>query len=242
MLAAVKAVLELLAIGTGLYAAHLCVILVHEAGHALAAQMLGSQCNRIIVGPFNFDRKDGFSVRLRWNEFLTGSVHYQFRSVPGVGAAARAFGVYFAGPLFSLLFSILASDFTPSKGATSELVGVAVFDSALIGVLSLIPARKGIRTTDGHKMWSLIFSVKRRRRLLFLLSIQARIDELKQRCKGESFPALLKATNELIHQTEEIPELRSETKWMTLLLKIQARAIEGISNHTGSQDVVSESS
>jgi hypothetical protein len=152
MMPAFQTAVEFCAIGLAIYALHLCVILVHEAGHAVAARMLGFECSRICVGPFSFDRKDGFAIRFRWNEFLTGSVLAQFRSVPGARAVMRAFGTFCAGPIFSLLFSFLASVLAPSRGVSSELAGLVILDSVLIGVLTLVPARNGIRTTDGYKI------------------------------------------------------------------------------------------
>src|SRR5258708_19545557 len=149
--------LKSIVIALGLYSLHMCVIIVHEAGHAFAAEAVGFECIGIRVGPVKYDRPDGIFIRFRWSHLLDGLVLAQFRSIPEVRAVARAFGMFSAGPVFSLLFCGLAAHLSPSHGLGSEVAGFTMIDSGLVAVLTLNPGRKGITETDGYKMWTLAF-------------------------------------------------------------------------------------
>jgi hypothetical protein len=139
----------------------LLAVAVHELGHAWAGQWLGFRFYWLTVGPFRWERQ-GESIRFRWNTHLYAAGGLVL-SVPTDDRKLRSRYMAFtaAGPLASLLWAALALGAyhllpAPGKWPLGVLaLGISGSVSALIGVLTLVPVRRGGIATDGSRLLSL---------------------------------------------------------------------------------------
>ena len=219
------------AIGIGgiasLYALHLFVILVHEFGHGIAAYLLGLRSNEIAVGPFVWKRDKGTSLARQFTHMLGGHVQAQFASLPP--AAWKAFLFVAAGPILSAGLALAMAPLADYSRVGSVIPIIVMLDSAFVAFVCLIPTRlPGGRTSDGHKLWALLFSRNKRERLLYMLSVRAQGEVLKQHWHRREFQAVLRIVDQMLGYSREDPSLMANAKWQTALGKLRVAALKGV--------------
>jgi hypothetical protein len=130
-------------------------IVIHEGGHYLAGIALGQCCRRFVVGPVEVARRAGrwtarwIPIRQAGLVDLVPSTFDRFRlrravSVAGGPVASLAAGLVFTG------LSLRAA--TPSP----FWIWNCCAQWCLIGVLGLLPMRRGTARSDGYLLWELI--------------------------------------------------------------------------------------
>jgi hypothetical protein len=128
----------------------------HELGHVVGGQWVGSRFLYLVVGPLQLSRGvGGYRLKVQksrsWFGGLAASLPVGPRRV-----RARRFITIAAGPLASLLLTLLALSFLPAVTARSNSVAHALFFLSLIAALtflgSLIPYRFAGMMTDGLQM------------------------------------------------------------------------------------------
>jgi len=148
------------------------LVLIHELGHLFGALLVGFRFNYIRVGPLRIERSG--KISLQWTR------HNLASGMTGAGAVSRRalkwrFCLYlFAGPIANLIVAFCAFKIMPRSNSLAAAVGLAVFlGSTFMGLVNLFPARAGAQMLDGLKIWILLFTRKRRDRLLLLLTFAA---------------------------------------------------------------------
>jgi len=150
----------------------LACILVHELGHVLGDLLVGFRFNYIRVGPLRVDRGGRVSWLWTWRGLTSGATSSypvsrsglrwkRFTSV-AAGPAANFGAAYFASKILPENNSILA-------GACFFFVGL----SSLFGLINMLPFGTAEPVSDGLQLWILLFSKKRRDRLLLILGFVA---------------------------------------------------------------------
>jgi hypothetical protein len=130
-------------------------ILIHESGHYLAGVALGQCCRRIVIGPVELARRAG-RWSLRWIaiqraglvDFVPSTfVHFRMRRAICVAG----------GPVASLLAGLVFVALS-LHAATSSLFWIWSYSVqwSLVGLLGLLPVRRGDARSDGHLLWELI--------------------------------------------------------------------------------------
>jgi hypothetical protein len=230
---AIRTLAELLAIGIGAYSLHLVAILAHEAGHAVAGRIAGFACTRIEVGPFFWSSKDGFGFRLRFVRLLSGKVQAHFRNMPRSAATLRCVVFATGGPLASFAVAALAALLGAYVHVWPAVATILMVDSGLIAVFTLLPGRSGGYTTDGMKVWLLLFSgSKKRHRLIHMYTLQTRIEELRRVWTDRNFPEALKITDDLIEASQSLLNLtdNDRQKMLDALGRFRGAALRGIAD------------
>ena len=152
-----------------LYTVLLLCILVHELGHLLAGTLVGFRLIYIRVGPLRIEHTGRLSWHWTWRALTSGATASY--PVSQWGVRWRLFADVAGGPAANLASAFLVHMLLPD--GSSVLIGAGflfVGLSTLIGVMNLLSFRSGEPVPDGLQLWILLFSRKRRERLIFLLS------------------------------------------------------------------------
>jgi hypothetical protein len=147
-------------------------VLVHELGHLVGGLLIGFRFNYIRIGPLRIERSGKFNWRWSWR-FLGGGA----TSALPVSRSAlrwRLFLFVAAGPAASLACALYVFKIMPRNNSMGAAVGLGfVVISTLMGFTNLLPLQRKGTMLDGLKLWILLFSKRRRERLIFLLTFVA---------------------------------------------------------------------
>jgi len=193
----------------GLSLLFLGAVLVHECGHAAAAILFGFRIMGVKVGPIQIKQPNFWPLVWSRKAPLSGFVQVQFRAMPGASAKWQIIGFVLGGPIanFSLVF--IALPFFRGETGVANLVSIFTLVSALVGISQLIPFRVKERTSDGAKLFSLLFIKRKRDELLFLFSVRARIDEIQVLVQAGEPQQALSKMEDFVRTAESTPSLPS---------------------------------
>ena len=187
----------------------LAAVLIHEAGHAAAAVLLGFRVIAVRVGPFQIKRPKSWNWTLSRNDVLSGFVQAQFRELPGRWARWRCLAFFLAGPFANIGPALLTAPLLRGDSAAANLLSLFMLVSALVGTANLIPFRtRGIRS-DGAKICQLLFTRKKRDEMLFLFSFKSRLEEISVLYGAGQFHQAFGKVEELVENCNAIPSLQS---------------------------------
>jgi hypothetical protein len=167
-----------------LAAVWMLLVLIHEVGHLIGGLLAGFRLNQIRIGPFTIERSGKITQHWTWHNLASGATH----AVPLSRSALRwRFCFYFvAGPAANLITAFCAFKIMPRNNSLAAALGLAVFlGSTFMGFANLLPARAKTQMLDGLKIWILLFTKKRRDRMLLLLTFA--VDA--RRCDFKAFMA-----------------------------------------------------
>lgn len=150
-----------------------------------------------------------------------GSVFSQLRALPGPGTCRRYFLLVLAGPAANLISALAVLPFILNGSAISGICAIFAIASILIGLLQFVPVRTGPHTSDGAKLFLLLFSKKRRNGFLFLLSFSVRVEEIDNLLRARQFEDALRKSNEMISTLQKIPNVVLEPEFWQRLLKLR---------------------
>ncbi len=131
------------------------MVTAHEAGHWVAGQAVGWRGLRFRIGPLGLERaSNGWKIRsIKWD--LGGGVVFAPLSLTGYRRADAIFTA--GGPLASALFA--AACCGVAWFATNGIVFwlfATMAQWSWLGILSLVPLRKGLASSDGYWLWQLM--------------------------------------------------------------------------------------
>ena len=184
-------------------------IFVHECGHAAAALLCGLQITGVKVGPVHFTPPKSWSFSWSQRGPLAGFVQVQFRKLPVAWARWKIVFFVLGGPLANFCFILIAMPFFRGDTGFANLVMLFTLFSVFVGALQLIPFKTLGRTSDGAKLWVLLFDRKKREELIFLFTLRARIDEIKVLSQAGQPQAALSKMEQLVSTAENIEGLPS---------------------------------
>jgi hypothetical protein len=130
-------------------------ILIHESGHYLAGAALGQCCRRFVIGPVELARRAG-AWTVRWIGIrraglvdFVPSTFVRFRRRRAICVAGGPVASLLAGLVFALL---------SFHAQTSSLFWIWSYSVqwSLVGLLGLLPMRRGDARSDGYLLWELI--------------------------------------------------------------------------------------
>ena len=148
------------------------LVLIHEVGHLLGGLLVGFRFNYIRVGPLTIDRSGKITQHWTWHDLASGLT--LATPVSGTGLRWRYCLHIAAGPAANLITAFCAFKIMPRNNSLSVAVGLAIFlGSTFMGLVNLFPARVRTQMLDGLKIWILLFTRKRRDRMLLLLTFSA---------------------------------------------------------------------
>ena len=148
------------------------LVLIHEVGHLVGGVLVGFRLNYIRIGAFTIERSGKITRHWTWHNLTSGET----RAVPVSRSAFRwRFCLYFvAGPAANLITAFVALRIMPRNNSLAAAVGLAFFlGSTFMGFVNLLPARAKTHMLDGLKISILLFTKKRRDRMLLLLTFAA---------------------------------------------------------------------
>ncbi len=130
-------------------------ILIHEGGHYLAGITLGQYCRRFVVGPVELARRAG-GWTVRWIPLRRAGL---VDLVPSTfdGFRPRRAACVAGGPVASLAAG-LAFTVLSLRAGTPNLYWIwsCCAQWSLVGVLGLLPVRRGPACSDGYLLWELV--------------------------------------------------------------------------------------
>lgn len=123
-------------------------VLVHECGHWAAGAAVGLRCRRFVLGPIEWAAGAGWSVR-RWRQ--AGGVEMA-ESTRGRRAVCIA-----GGPMASLTAGLAFVALSQHAGSATWFWGWSLCAQwAFVGLLGVVPIRRGSRRSDGLLLWELL--------------------------------------------------------------------------------------
>jgi hypothetical protein len=131
------------------------LVAAHESGHWVAGEAVGWRGLRFRIGPLGLERaSNGWRIRwIKWD--LGGGVVFAPHSLMGYRRADTIFTA--GGPAASALFA--AACCGVAWFATNRMVFwlfATMAQWSWLGVLSLVPLRKGLASSDGYWLWQLM--------------------------------------------------------------------------------------
>jgi len=151
-----------------IYLLVLTVISFHEVGHCLAGLLVGLEFDDIRVGPLALDRYKKISWNWNWWTISTGHAGMLPKGGPLLPLRLAVFIV--GGPLANAAIGVLSLRVMP-RGDSAFLGFVELFAaiSFLVAFVNLIPLQRSGFSSDGMRLWMLLFS-RKRKRWIFLLN------------------------------------------------------------------------
>ena len=155
-----------------IFALWMLSILVHELGHLVGGLLIGFRFNYVRIGPLRVERSGKVTWEWTWRFLGTGATS----TLPASRSALRWRLCLFvaAGPAASLVSAFCVFKIMPRNNSMGAAVGLGfVVVSTLMGFTNLLPIQRGGTLLDGLKLWILLFSKRRRERLIFLVTFVA---------------------------------------------------------------------
>lgn len=181
----------------GLCIFSLAAVLIHEAGHAVAALLFGFEIVAMRVGPGDLIAGKRWSWSLNKGRWDYGFVRVQFRKHPGPWAALRCFLFLIGGPLANLCLAVLLALFSSGESFAGRVCGYLMIACILLGIGNLIPFKSKLGLTDGGKLLSILFRPKWREDFVFRLSLTARVAEIVALSRIHKFHEAIQEVDEL---------------------------------------------
>src|SRR5882724_423350 len=148
------------------------LVLIHELGHLVGGLLVGFRFEYIRIGPFTIERSGKVTQHWTWHDLASGMT--LARPVSRTALKWRFFVYFAAGPAANLITAYCAFKLMPRNNSLAAAIGLAIFlGSIFMGFVNLVPARARTQMLDGLKIWILIFTRKRRDRMLLLLTFAA---------------------------------------------------------------------
>jgi len=124
-------------------------IIIHECGHWAAGAALGLRCRRFVAGPVEWRRGGGW--RLRWPLRQAGGIDM------GPSTRAQRALCVAGGPLASLTAGLVCLALARAASTSAWYWGWS-FSAlwALVGLVGIVPMRRGERRSDGLLLWDLL--------------------------------------------------------------------------------------
>ena len=219
--AVIPSIVMLAGLFLGFSAYVLAAVLVHEAGHILGGLLCGFRIIALKVGPVQLQLPHPWQWTLSRKRFLDGSVQAQFRKVPGLWSKWQSFGFLLGGSLANFCAALLIIPFAIRDTVSANVFALFILASAFVGVAQLIPFKVIGRLSDGAKLYSLLFNNTKREELIFLLSLRARVDEVRMLFRDRRYQEVFNKIEELISGTERIPSFRVDAHAMEKLFKLR---------------------
>ena len=152
-----------------LAAVWMLLVLIHEVGHLVGGWLVGFRFNSIRVGPFTIERSGKITQRWTWHDLASGLT--LARPVSGTALRWRYCFYFVAGPAANLITAFCAFKIMPRNNSLPAAIGLAVFlGSTFMGFVNLLPVRAKTQMLDGLKIWILLFTKRKRDRMLLLLT------------------------------------------------------------------------
>jgi len=156
------------------------LVLIHEVGHLVGGLLVGFRFSYIRVGPFTIERSGKITQHWTWRDLASGRT--LARPVSRTALKWRLCFYFVAGPAANLMTAFCAFKIMPRNNSLPAAIGLAIFlGSTFMGFVNLLPTRAKTQMLDGLKISILLFTKKRRDRMLLLLTfgIDARRDDFK---------------------------------------------------------------
>jgi hypothetical protein len=148
------------------------LVLIHELGHVVGGSLVGFRFNYIRIGPFTIDRSGKITQHWTWHVLASGQT--LAKPVSGTALKWRYCFYFVAGPAANLITAFCVFKIMPRNNSLPAAIGLAIFlGSILMGFVNLLPVRIKTQMTDGRRIWILLFTRKRRDRMLMLLTFAA---------------------------------------------------------------------
>ena len=196
-------------------------VLVHEAGHAVAAVLCGLRIMAVQVGPIEFTQNKSLrSVRPRFG-VLSGFVQVHFRKVPGRWAAWQCAAFIVAGPLANLCPALVVVPLLRSDSVAANIGFLFLLVSVFFGTVQLIPFRTRGARSDGANLFLLLFSKRKRAEIVFLRSFLAHTDEVFTLYRAGQITSACDKAEILIRNCNAIPDLGSNADLMNRLANLR---------------------
>jgi len=150
------------------YIGYLLLASIHEAGHYLAGRACGFKILEFRVGIFRWEEAPGWGLTWKWPEPFSGAVK-GVPNKPDRWLRFRFLLFILAGPAFNILagVAVLGPTDRSTLNGTLALLSMA---SILMGLLNLLPMRKGKRKSDGFQIVDAIFGGQNFRRVRFAVT------------------------------------------------------------------------
>ena len=146
----------------------------------------------------------------------------QFRELPGTHGTLRAIGFIAGGPILNVLAAFVMLPLAIYGTALGNLCGVFLGMSLLLAAVSMLPHRIGMNTSDGSKLFSLLFNRAKRDEILFSLSIGVRLEEIVDLCRARQFEEGLKKTDSLLQRAALIRLFPADSEFQQRLRRLKA--------------------
>jgi hypothetical protein len=199
----------------------LAAILVHEAGHILGGLLCGFRITTVKVGPIRCCLTRPIQCTWHWNRFFPGRVGGQFRKMPGPWAVMQCFGFLIAGSFINICIALLVLPLAVRDTVAANVFAFFILTSMFFGVAQLIPFEAKEMRSDGAKIMSLLFDKAKRSDMIFLLSLRARVDEVRKLIAGHRVQEAIGKIEELIDGYERIPALKEGLQGTEKLCKLR---------------------
>jgi hypothetical protein len=196
-------------------------VLVHEAGHAVAAVLSGLQIIAVRVGPIEIKRPKSLQWAFSRDSFLSGFVQVQFRKVPGRWAGWQCAAFILAGPLANFCPALLVLPLLHSNSVAANIGSLFLFVSVFVGAMQLIPLRTQENWSDGAKLCLLLFSKRKRAEIVFFHSFLVHIDEVFTLYKAGQIPSACDKAEILITKCNATSGIGSNADLMNRLTKLR---------------------
>ncbi len=199
----------------------LAAVLVHEAGHIVAGLLCGFRITAVKVGPVELQLPHSWRWTLRHTTFLNGFVRVQFCKVPGPDGRWRCVGFLLGGSLANVGAAIVTVPFSHGYTDWANVIRYFILISGVVASVQLVPFEALGTRSDGSKLWSLFFSKTERDKLIFLLSLRARGDEVKALYRDRRPQEALDKVEKWISTYENIPSMAADPEGMRRLLNLR---------------------
>ncbi|HLK53483.1 MAG TPA: M50 family metallopeptidase [Candidatus Angelobacter sp.] len=181
-----------------LFAVAVMAIIVHELGHFFAGKSAGFRFRYICIGPIQLDHSFKLSYSRNRGTSRLGAVSFfpgEMRNHPW-----KHMLMVIAGPAANIVCAIVF--LLPFDKSFFLIIFAGI--SAYLGIINLVPSRRGSSTSDGFKILRILFKRAKHERELAIVQI---LDEIKSGIASEALSA------ELVHQATAV----RDKSWMTVM-------------------------
>jgi hypothetical protein len=143
------------------------MVFVHEMGHVFGGLLVGDKFNWVRIGPIEIKRSGKVRGTWNWGTLFTGMTNTL--PVSSAGLRWKLFVSILAGPAANIISGALVFLIVPQDGSMiAALRDMFIAGSAFVAFVNLVPAQRRGMMNDGMRLWVLLFSRRRRERLISL--------------------------------------------------------------------------
>ena len=206
------------------YALFWCVIAIHELGHWFVGMACGFKKLEFRAGGFSWNHELGWKLKWKEESPLSGGVKMTLR---GANHSLRLRHLIYvlAGPIANIATAFVVYPLAQQVGAIDENAKLFAAMSLLLGIVNLLPFRRGKLRNDGMRILDTVFNTREMVRLRFDAVVADSAPVIKEQLNARNWIGAKNLVEQLLLQGQDVGDRDEKIKALQNVLELAERGL-----------------